>query len=290
MKKQSFIIALLAGAFALTACQDKDWEVPESITTEPPYGNNSLVAGTTTTIADLMDKYTSVISGNSYQQIVDDLWLRCVVTGNDLGGNIYKQITVQDETAGIIIGINGSDQGAMMPVGQKLLISLKDLYIGGYGKQAQIGTKYWNSNKSIYQIGRIDISEWKQHVRLIMDGTTEATAFGTMKVDTLDFDASKSMKEQSGKVVRLKGVTITGEGTQTIAPDDGSVTPIGGCINRTISGGNAGNNCLLRSSTYADFHGIPLPKEAVNLYGIATCFNDDWQILARTPSDLTWLK
>ena len=274
----------------MAACQDKDWEVPESITTQPPYGNNNLVAGTTTTIADLMDKYTSVISGNSYQQITDDLWLRCVVTGNDLGGNIYKQITVQDETAGIIIGINGSDQGAMMPVGQKLLIKLTDLYVGGYGKQAQIGTKYWNSNKSIYQIGRIDINEWKQHVRLIMDGTTEATAFGTMKVDTLDFDASKSMKEQSGKVVRLKGVTITGEGTQTIAPDDGSVTPIGGCINRTISGGNAGNKCLLRSSTYADFHGIPLPKEAVDLYGIATCFNDDWQILARTPSDLTWLK
>ena len=92
MKTQSFIIALLAGAFALTACQDRDWEVPEGISTQPPYGNNSLVAGTITTIAQLQTQFASVVSGNSYEQITDELWLRFVVTGNDFGGNIYKPI------------------------------------------------------------------------------------------------------------------------------------------------------------------------------------------------------
>lgn len=284
MKKQSFIIALLAGAFALTACQDRDWETPEGISTQPPYGNNSLVAGTITTIAQLQTQFASVVSANSYQQITDDLWLRCVVTGNDFGGNIYKQITVQDQTGGIIIGINATDQGAMMPVGQKLLVSLKDLYIGGYGAQAQIGGLYNGG------IGRVDLNVWKQHVRLIMDGTPEAAEYGAMKVDTLDFDPNKTMAQQGGKVVRLTDVTITGEGTQTLAPDDGSVAPIGGCINRTISGGNAGSKCLLRSSTYADFMGIALPKGKVEIYGIATWFKGDWQILARTTSDLTWVK
>ena len=151
MNKQLFIIALIAGAFALTSCQDRDWEVPENITSQPPYGNNNLVAGTTTTIAELQSKFSNAIGNDSYKQITDDLWLRCVVTGNDFGGNIYKQISVQDETGGIIIGINGSDQGAFMPVGQKLLISLKDLYIGGYGTQAQIGGLYNGG------LGRMDI-------------------------------------------------------------------------------------------------------------------------------------
>lgn len=284
MKTRSFIIALLASTFTLTSCMDKDWEVPESITTQPPYGNNTLVAGTTTTVAELQTRYADVISSSSYQQITDDLWLRCVVTGNDLGGNIYKQITVQDETGGIIIGINGSDQGALMPVGQKLLVSLKDLYIGGYGAQAQIGGIYEN------KMGRMELPVWKEHVRLIMDGTEEADAFGKMKVDTIDFDANKSMAEQGGRVVRLKDVTISGEGTQTIAPDDGSVKLISNCVNRTISGGNAGSKCVLRTSTYADFKGIALPKDKVEVYGIATIFNGTWQILARTQSDLTWVK
>lgn len=280
MKKKSFIIALLAGTIAMLSCQDKDWEVPEGI----HYGNNSLQAGTAIRIAELQTQYATTISNGGYKKITEDLWLRCVVTGNDLGGNIYKQITVQDETGGIVIGINGSDQGAFMPVGQKLLVQLKDLYIGGYGQQAQIGGLYNGS------IGRMEVETWKQHVRLIMDDTEEAEAFGTMKVDTIDFDASKTMAQQGGRVVRLSGVTITGDGTQIIAPDDGTVTLVSNCVNRTITGGNAGSNCILRTSPYADFKGIALPKEPVELYGIATWFKGNWQILARTQSDLAWVK
>ena len=258
--------------------------MPESIISQPPYGNNELVAGTTVTIAELQSNFSNAINNDSYKQITDDLWLRCVVTGNDFGGNIYKQISVQDETAGIIIGINGSDQGAFMPVGQKLLISLKDLYIGGYGSQAQIGGLYNGG------LGRMELSTWKKHVRLVMDGTPEAAGFGTMKVDTIDFDASKTMAQQSGRVVRLSGVTISGEGTQILAPDDGTVGLTSNCANRTLSGGNAGSKCVLRTSTYADFKGIALPTEPVELYGVATIYRGTWQILARTESDLTWVK
>lgn len=280
MKKQSYIIALVAGVFAFASCQDKDWDIPEGI----PYGNNSLEAGTTVTIAELQSTYASVISSDNYKQITEDLWLRCVVNGNDYGDNLYKQLSVQDETGGIIIGINGSDLGAFMPVGQKLLISLKDLYIGGYGNMAQIGGLYNGG------LGRMEVTDWKQHVRLIMDGMPEAQDFGSMKVDTINFDPNKTMAQQSGRVVRLSGVTISREGTPVIAPDDGSVSLVSNCVNRTLSGGNAGNKCVLRTSTYATFKGASLPNGPVELYGIATIYRGTWQILARTQSDLTWVK
>ena len=280
MKKQLYIIALLAGTFTLTSCMDGDWDVPEGI----PYGNNELEAGTTVTIAELQNTYASTISSDNYKQITEDLWLRCVINGNDYGDNLYKQISVQDETGGIIIGINGSDQGAFMPVGQKLLISLKGLYIGGYGNQAQLGGLYNGG------LGRMELSDWKKHVRLIMDGSSDALAFGTMKVDTIDFDASKTMAQQAGRVVRLSGVTISRDGTPIIAPDDGSVRLISNCVNRTLSGGNAGSKCVLRTSTYAAFKGVAIPTTPVELYGIATIYRGTWQILARTQSDLTWTK
>lgn len=280
MKAQTYIIALLAGALALTSCQDRDWEAPEGI----PYGNNNLVAGTIVTIAELQSNYASTISNSSFKQITDDLYLRCVVNGNDFGDNIYKQISVQDETGGIIIGINGTDQGALMPVGQKLLISLKDLYIGGYGAQAQIGGLYNGS------LGRMEVSVWKQHVRLIMDESADAQNFGTMRVDTIDFNPNMTMAQQGGRVVRLSGVTISNEGTKIIAPDDGSVSLVSNCVNRTLSGGNAGTKCVLRTSTYAKFKGVALPEGPVELYGIATIYRDTWQILARTESDLAWTK
>lgn len=280
MKKQLYIIALLAGTFTLASCMDGDWDVPEGI----PYGNNELEAGTTVTIAELQNTYASTISSDNYKQITEDLWLRCVINGNDYGDNLYKQISVQDETGGIIIGINGSDQGAFMPVGQKLLISLKGLYIGGYGNQAQLGGLYNGG------LGRMELSDWKKHVRLIMDGSSDALAFGTMKVDTIDFDASKTMAQQAGRVVRLSGVTISRDGTPIIAPDDGSVSLISNCVNRNLSGGNAGSKCVLRTSTYAAFKGVAIPTTPVELYGIATIYRGTWQILARTQSDLTWTK
>lgn len=285
MKKQLYIITLLVGSIAVCSCQDKDWDVPEGI----PYGDNGLVAGTTINLADLQNRYSSVISGSSYKQITEDLWLRCVVTGNDMGGNIYKQISVQDETGGIIIGINGTDQGAMMPVGQKLLIKLKDLYVGGYNSQAQIGGLYDG------KLGRMDLKDWKQHVRLIMDDTEEAKEFGNIKVDTIDFDANRPKAEQCGRVVRLKNVTINKEGTPVLAPEDGSVSMTSNCVNRTLSGGNAGDNCVLRTSTYSDFKGIAIPDEPVDIYGIATWYQSSsnsgtWQILARVQSDLTWIR
>ena len=280
MKKQLYIIALLAGTFTLASCMDGDWDVPEGI----PYGNNELEAGTTVTIAELQNTYASTISSDNYKQITEDLWLRCVINGNDYGDNLYKQISVQDETGGIIIGINDSDQGAFMPVGQKLLISLKGLYIGGYGNQAQLGGLYNGG------LGRMELSDWKKHVRLIMDGSSDALAFGTMKVDTIDFDASKTMAQQAGRVVRLSGVTISRDGTPIIAPDDGSVSLVSNCVNRTLSGGNAGSKCVLRTSTYAAFKGVAIPTTPVELYGIATIYRGTWQILARTQSDLTWTK
>ena len=95
MKKQSYIIALLAGIFALASCQDGNWDIPEGI----PYGNNSLEAGTTVTIAELQSTYANVISSDNYKQITEDLWLRCVVNGNDYGDNLYKQLSSTSRTS-----------------------------------------------------------------------------------------------------------------------------------------------------------------------------------------------
>ena len=96
------------------------------------------------------------------------------------------------------------------------------------------------------------------------------------------------MAQQAGRVVRLSGVTIKKEGTPIIAPEDGSVSLVSNCVNRTLSGGNAGSKCVLRTSTYAAFKGIAIPDGAVDIYGIATIYRGTWQILARTESDLAW--
>ena len=43
---------------------------------------------------------------------------------------------------------------------------------------------------------------------------------------------------------------------------------------------------IVRTSNYADFAGDVLPSGKVNLTGILTRFNNDWQLLIRTADDI----
>lgn len=274
MKTRYMFLAIAITSMGLTACMDKDWEAPQF--DEPLYGNNSIMkeeGDKVITIGELKEKYSSLINASSdgVKEITDDWQLQVVVNGNDEGGNLYKQISVQDPTGAIIVGINGSNLYPYMPVGQQLLINLKGLHIGGYRKQAQIGALYNGS------IGRMDTDVWEQHVRLLKEGEIEA------KVDTVDFDENADKYILSGRIVKLSGVTISGEGTQVLAPEDGSVTLSSNCANRLINGKSS---LVLRTSSYSKFANRAIPKGKADVYGVCTRYNNTWQILMRTESDL----
>ena len=274
MKTRYMFLAIAITSMGLAACMDKDWETPQF--DEPLYGNNSIMkeeGDKVITIGELKEKYSSLINASSdgVKEITDDWQLQVVVNGNDEGGNLYKQISVQDPTGAIIVGINGSNLYPYMPVGQQLLINLKGLHIGGYRKQAQIGALYNGS------IGRMDTDVWEQHVRLLKEGEIEA------KVDTVDFDENADKFILSGRIVKLSGVTISGEGTQVLAPEDGSVTLSSNCANRLINGKSS---LVLRTSSYSKFANRAIPKGKADVYGVCTRYNNTWQILMRTESDL----
>lgn len=274
MKTRYMFLAIAITSMGLAACMDKDWEAPQF--DEPLYGNNSIMkeeGDKVITIGELKEKYSSLINASTdgVKEITDDWQLQVVVNGNDEGGNLYKQISVQDPTGAIIVGINGSNLYPYMPVGQQLLINLKGLHIGGYRKQAQIGALYKGS------IGRMDTDVWEQHVRLLKEGEIEA------KVDTVDFDENADKFILSGRIVKLSGVTISGEGTQVLAPEDGSVTLSSNCANRLINGKSS---LVLRTSSYSKFANRAIPKGKADVYGVCTRYNNTWQILMRTESDL----
>lgn len=291
MKKIKIFAALFVGAICLSSCMDGEWEAPD-FGDKPPYGNNDIVPvpSKKITIAGLKTKYADVFSKRSgYKYVDEDLQLYAVVNGNDQGGNLYKQISIQDETGGIIVGINATDLYAPMPVGQKIVINLKGLCIGTYGSMAQIGGEYNGS------LGRMDENVWKANVRLVGDkvsvggdGNEQAEVPMTAVVDTIDFTKVSDPNSISGRIVRLSNVTISGDGTQTLAPDDGSVSLTSNCANRNI-GGAAVSGMVLRTSSYSDFASRPMPKGKVDLYGVCTHFNGTYQILMRTNSDMVEL-
>lgn len=280
MYKPSYILSLafaIALAMPLTSCMDGDWDTPDM--SNPPYGNNSLVedASKQVTIEQLKQTYATAINNSSMAQITADQQLKATVIGNDIGGNIYKQIIIQDATGALVVGVNGTGLFPFLSVGQQILIDLKDLYIGGYGKQTQLGDIYNGS------IGRMSTSKWEQHVKVL-------PTHDMSQIDTLDFDVNMDKMRYAGHLVCLKNVQI-GDAGSPLAPEYKSGTTLtyngstNGYVHHTL-GNESMNKLLLRTSTYADFAAWVIPSTPVTIYGIATRFNDTWQILVRAQEDI----
>lgn len=271
MKKLTSILLMGLTIFA-TSCMD-DFDTPN---TDNYFGDNT-IGEPTTTIAALKTAYASTINGSSYAELPEGTIIEGVITGDDVSGNLYQQLCLQDGTGGIILGIRANGLYANVPTGQKIRLNCSGLYIGGYGSQAQIGGIYNGS------IGRMEEQIWKSHVRLM-----DRPSLNNVP-EPIDFSTIASDKTQAGCLVVLKNVTIAeANGKAVFAPDDGSVTLTSNYANRTISGADA--SALLRTSIYANFSEVVMPKGKVNITGIATRFRNDWQILMRDQNDIEEVK
>ncbi len=285
MKRFKYIIMAMVGVL-FASCMGGDYTAPELDPDNAPWGNNEITETNVITIATLKEKYASVIANSSYQQITGDIQIKGIVTGNDQAGNIYQQISLQDETGALLICINASALYGYLPEGQQILVDLKDLYIGGYGKQCQIGSLYTSPTSGRTSVGRMDRYTWQEHFR-IRGNADVANATALCE----DFDVSKISDESyrkanAGKLMTIRNVTFKdANGKATFAPDDGSVTLTSNCANRALSEYSS-SNIVVRTSTYADFANQTLPEGMKDITGVFTRYNNVWQILLRSTDDI----
>jgi len=273
-----FTIATACLLFA--ACEKTEWDVDTPYPTEL-YGNNSITDDNIITIAQLKADYPNVFASTDQNALVDkDIKIKARVTANDIRGNIYKQFMVQDETGALIVAVNESGISGYLAEGQEIIIDLKGLYVGGYRKQPEIGAPY-----NVTSIGRMQKDVFQKHFKF--------TKSSIQPVQPIDFDVNMDKDEHCAKLVTLKNVTFKdANGTNTFAPDDGSASVVGGCVNREITGYTA-SKLVIRTSTYAKFAANKLPYDevnkkprVVNITGVATRYNNTWQILIRKESDI----
>lgn len=275
--KTTYLLIFALACTLFSSCMNGDWDEPD-FNGAAPYGNNSLTEQNVITIAELIKKYPNVFaSTDQNKQIDEDIMIKGRITGNDVGGNIYKQVTLQDNTAAIIIAINEGGLNGYLAEGSEILVDLKGLYIGGYRKQPEIGAPYNGSS-----IGRMQKDIWAKHFKIL--GSPDASL-----IQPVDFSTIKNeMDANCAKLVTLKDVTFKeADGKSTFSTG----TSTGNAVNQELDG--YGSKVVIRTSTYADFAAITLPYDNVakkklkcDITGIATRYNSTWQILIRKTSDI----
>ena len=273
MKSIKYI--LIAAVCALfSSCMDGDWEEP--YLSPYLYGNRNITENNVITIAELIKKYPNVFASTDQNaEITEDIQIKARVTGNDVGGNLYKQIAIQDASGALLVAVNQNGMNGYLPEGQEILIDLKGLHIGGYRKQPELGAPYNGTS-----IGRMSKDIWQQHFKIV-SSINEINPDAIQPVEfTSEF--AKNYDNNCGKLVVLKNVHFSNaDGTSTLTT--GTATG-GNFVNQTLK--EFGSNVVIRTSTYADFGAMVMPKGAVTITGIATRYNNTWQILIRKTSDI----
>lgn len=276
MKTRNIIILALT---ALLAASCHSWDDPQEGAGIDSYGNPDLKETNLKTIAEVKEMFKTEINNSDLKQVSQPMQLKVVVAGNDEGSNIYKSLYVQDNTGAFAISIDQSGLFGAFSVGQCVLIELKDLYVGGYEKQPQIGTLYFNENKGVDQVGRMTRYQWQRHFKLLNpEEGLSAKPIVTDKMSKLNIE------RDCGRLVTLVGVRMQdADGVKVFAPSDGSVTLLGGCANREITGMS---DVVVRTSTYAKFANMPMPTEKLTITGIASRYRDGWQLMPRKLEDI----
>lgn len=279
-------LALLAfvAVFATASCMDDDWKEPNSETS--PYGNNSIQETNVVSIAKLKETYGKMQKDaiNDTVRIADGTQIKGIVTGNDIEGNIYSQISIQDESdkPGIIISVAQGGLSGQLQIGQEVLINVGGLCYGTYRSQPQLGVAYHDSSKNQNYPSRISRADWQNRFKAI--GKPDASKI-KVQVFSTNPDASKGelniadliqadvAYKYAGCLVTLKDVEfVKGDGTTTLAPE-AEGKDLGYGVTRYFKGYDKTNKQIgIRTSCYADFAAELVPQGKLDVTGVLTCY------------------
>lgn len=304
MKYLKLALLALVAVFTTTSCMDDDWKDPNSETS--PYGNNSIQETNVMSIAELKNTYGPKQKDeiNDTVRIADGTQIKGIVTGNDIEGNIYSQISIQDDSdkPGIIISVAQGGLSGQLQIGQEVLINVGGLYYGTYRSQPQLGVAYHDSSKDQNYPSRISRADWQNRFKVIgkpdaskikvqVFSTNPDTSKGELNVaDLLDADVAY---KYAGCLVTLTGVEFAmGDGKTTLAPEDEGKT-LGYGVTRYFKGYDKTNKQIgIRTSCYAEFAANLVPQGVVDVTGVLSCYkssakyNHTVQLALRRFSDI----
>ncbi len=260
----SSILAVVFAAIIITSCNKTFDEPPVFIDANIPV---------TTTIKDL--KATHNVAG-AIDAITGDQVIAGIVVCDDKSGNYYKQIAIQDATGGLLVRMDASNLYTSYPVGRKVYIKLKGLYISDYGGVCQIGVLD-NSTPGSPVLGTIPAALFDTYVFKGSVGNTITPKVITVaQLGTALQDPYQSTLIQLDNFEFSKGDTV---GTYA------DPTKIASAVNYTVKS-CGGESIVLRSSSFSNFAGIKVAKGNGSLIAIAGAFGATKQLTIRDTSDV----
>ena len=271
MKRFNLFLNALLLLLVAVGCNE-DFDTPPMVVPNAQHQANM-------TIADFKAKYWQD-GRNFIDTCKEDTYIHGWVTSSDEEGNIYKHLYIQDETGGLGISIDANSICNTYRVGQEIVISMKDFWIGKYNGEYLIGKPEWYAAQSVWEAGRMTLDQFKEHVEL--EGLPNLDKIAPVEVEIDDVvghsDAETQLKYQ-GQFVIIRNVEWEGADGEITYSESGSSTT------RNIKD-EEGNVLGVNNSNYANFRGDPLPLGKGDVQGILYMTGSDkWGLYLRDTND-----
>ncbi len=259
MKTLTLIIFFVTFEFfllTLSSCNKKFDEPPAYV---PPDLTSTL------TIAQLKAMH---VIGSSETITTDDI-IEGTVVANDSSGNFYKQIIIEDSTAGIAINIDDYNLYTSYPIGRNVFVKLNGLILYDDNKLIEIGGSK-DANNNINPIA----SPLKNNY--VIKGTVNNPVVPKV-VDISDLNDS-----YQNMLIQLNDLEFDEADTSKLYADTSASKNavsylLKNCSNKSIT---------LRTSGFASFAGVNVPNGNGSITCIYSVYNTSKQIYIRDTSDV----
>ncbi len=197
--------------------------------------------------------------------------IEATIVANDEHDNLYKSISIQDSTAGIIISLEGVSLYQVYPIGATIRLHLKNLFLTDYRRMLQVVASVDTSSGQLLTSG-IPATLFSKHISIIKDNSITNPILVSYKnlSDTLQ-----------GRLIKISNVEFAAADTNLTFADKknkiGASRSLKFCVGGTI---------YLRTSGYADFAGFSIPKNNGDITGIYSVYNSEKQIIIRDTNDI----
>jgi DNA/RNA endonuclease YhcR with UshA esterase domain len=246
-----------------SSCVKDDFDAPPADGEDPNIQANI-------SIASLKQLYT--VGSNNPVRIDSNYVIKGVVVSDDRAGNFYKSLVIQDSTGGINIRIDQTSLYTEYPVGRRVFIKCKGLWLGEYGALIQMGGTLDNSDPQNPGVGYIFSSVVGNY---ILKGKYN------INVQPITLSINQLNSSFQNMLIKLENVEF---GFSDVGQPFADVVNKYS-VNRVVVDCN-GSQILLRTSGYASFAGDSTNCSAGTLVAIYSEYRSDKQIYIRDLNDI----
>lgn len=203
------------------------------------------------------------------------------VVSSDEAGNVFRSISIQDETGALAFSINSYNLYLNYRVGQEIVIDATGMNVGKYAGLFQFGTPTYYENGETWQVGFMAPELFQSHAEL--NGLPKSELVDTIVVNSFtELDSSpEGLRKWQSQLVRINNVHFQDGGKATFSKYHSNDNAD---VNKTLVDAEGNSSLVVRTSGYANFCTKMLPEGSGDIVGILSFYqslsgSSTWQLI-----------